>query len=334
MDRVRVGVVGVGFMGTHYARILSQTPNAELVGVADLDSARTTVLASELGVTAFTDVGAMLASRPDTAAVVVTTPEPAHVGPAVSVAEAGKHLLVEKPLASTTEDCQQIIDHCKSAGVILMVAHHSHFDPRFDELKRQIDGGALGTLVHLHARRNLYTASADRIARRVPLSLWAGVHDIEIMQWYSGQRVRSVVAKGVTLEPASSKQPDTLAALLSFEAGLLGILEYSWVARPLQGNPRRFFFDAVGTSGFAEVDYGNGGLAIFTQAAATFPDMMFQPRVGDRLIGQYREQVLYFLDCIQRGSPPVVNGEDAMHVVAVAQAIDRSVFEGREIQVG
>jgi UDP-N-acetylglucosamine 3-dehydrogenase len=330
---VKVGVVGVGLMGTQYARILSQTPNAQLVGVADIDSGRTSHLASELGVTPFEGAGEMLAAIPDVAAIVITTPESAHLGPAIAAAEAGKHLLVEKPLALTAAECQLIIDRCQRAGTILMVGHHSHFDPRFEELKQRIDAGTLGTLVHMHARRNLYTTSAQRIARRVPLSMWAGVHDIEIMLWYSGQRVSSVFAKAVTVEPGSAVQSDALVAVLCFESGLLGVLEYSWIAPPLQGNPRRFFFDLVGTNGFAEVDYGNGGLGIFTPTAATYPDMMFFPRVAGRLTGQYREQLLYFLDCIDRGAPPVITGPQAMHVVTVAEAIERSLADGREIRL-
>jgi UDP-N-acetylglucosamine 3-dehydrogenase len=333
MEPVKVAAIGVGFMGSHYARIFDQTPNAELVGVTDIDPDRTARIASELGVPAFGSVEELLDGAPDAKAVLITTPESAHLKPALAAAAAGKHLLIEKPLAATVDECGQIIDSCERAGVILMVGHHSHFDPRFEELKRQIDTGSLGRLVHFYARRNLYTSSADRIQRRVSLSMWAGVHDIELMQWYLGERVRSVFARAASLSRESTQQPDAVVAILGFESGTLGTLEYSWVAPPLQGNPRRFCFDLVGTGGFAEVDYGDGGLALYTPTAATFPDMTFQPSVAGRSVGQYREQALYFLDCVQRGAKPIVTGTEAMQAVAVAVAIDRSVAELKQVSV-
>jgi predicted dehydrogenase len=333
MQPVKVGVVGLGFMGSHYARILHQTPNAELAAVADLDADRTAALATALGVPGFGGIDDLLQTGPDVSAVVVTTPEAAHEESAIAAASAGKHLLVEKPLAMTVDGCRRISDACARAGVMLMVAHHSHFDPRFGELKRQLEAGTLGRIVTMYARRNMYTASAERISRRVSLALWAGVHDIEVMQWYAQQPVRRVMASATPAGDPSSATPDAMAAILEFADGSLGLLEYSWVAPPLQGDPHRFYFGLVATGGFAEVDYGHGGLEIYTPTAALAPDMMFQPRVGDRLTGQYREQILYFLDCIQIGRAPIVNGEQATAAVAIANAIDVAIAEQRDIRL-
>lgn len=332
METVPVAVVGLGFMGSHYTRILMQTPTAKLVAVCDLDPGRGQTLATELGVPWCADVEELLGRYPEVAAVAVTTPEPSHVAPALAAAAAGKHLLVEKPLATTREDCQRIVAACRSAGVVLMVGHHSHFDPRFGELKRALDEGVLGSIVHMYGRRNLYATSATRISGRVSLIMWAGVHDIEVMHWFSSQPVRSVFAKSVSKTTAAADGvADAIAALLAFDDGSLGILEYSWVAPALQGNPSRYFFSVVGSDGFAEIDYGDGGLGIFTSSAAVHPDMTFFPQVGNRWTGQYREQILHFLDCILLGKPPVISGENASAAVAVASALEQSLAEGREI---
>jgi predicted dehydrogenase len=333
METVSVAVIGLGLMGSHYARILRQTPTAELVAVCDREPGRAQALATELDVPWCADVEELLDRYPALAAVAVTTPEANHVPPALAAAAAGKHLLVEKPLATTLEDCERIVGACRGAGVVLMVGHHSHFDPRFGELKRALDDNVLGSIVHMYGRRNLYATSASRISGRVSLIMWAGVHDIEVMRWFSAQPVRSVFAKSVSKTPAAAATgvADAIAALLSFGDGSMGILEYSWAAPAVQGNPSRYFFAIVGSEGFAEIDYGDGGLGIFTASAAVHPDMTFFPRLGDRWTGQYREQILHFLDCILHGRPPVIPGEEAASVVAVASALERSVAEGREI---
>ena len=129
MLQIGVGVIGVGLMGSLFARLATQLPNTKLMGVADLDRNRAIQVGEALAVPAYTNYHDLLAMH-QVDAVVVATPDSLHLEPALAVAQAGKHLLIEKPLATTREDGQQIINACKNAGVTLMVAHVLRFDPK------------------------------------------------------------------------------------------------------------------------------------------------------------------------------------------------------------
>src|SRR6266545_5250537 len=133
MSAVKLGVVGVGRMGQLYARIAAELPATELVAVCGQRPEPVAEVAGRLGVPSYAG-GAyrqMLAEHPEIDAVVVATPEWLHLEPALAAIDAGKHLLVEKPIASTVEDAQRIVDAAEAAGVTLMVCHQLRFDPRY-----------------------------------------------------------------------------------------------------------------------------------------------------------------------------------------------------------
>ena len=165
MDKVRVGVIGVGLMGSLFANLASQLPDSELAGVADIDERRAVGLGKALGVPAFADYGDLLAIS-ELDAVVVTTPDALHLEPALAASALGKHLLIEKPLATTPEDGLRIVESCRDAGVTLMVAHVLRFDRSYGEAFRAVRGGQLGEVIHLAARR------CEEPGHRTPLPLW------------------------------------------------------------------------------------------------------------------------------------------------------------------
>src|SRR5687767_4710697 len=177
---VRVGVIGAGGrMGQLHAQTYHSLPNAELVSVCDVDEAAAASVGERLGATVRRDFDELLAD-PALEAVSICTPDQLHVEPAVAAAGAGKHVLLEKPIATTLEDAQTIAQACAAAGVVLLVGHVLRFDPRFSAAAAALEAGELGALQTIFARRVNGVAAQDRLQGRVNLQMFLGVHDYDL----------------------------------------------------------------------------------------------------------------------------------------------------------
>jgi predicted dehydrogenase len=337
MNTLRVAVVGVGVMGTHYARIVDQLRGVELVAVCGRSRAPVERLAGELGVAGFADeaVEAMLRSHAPVDAVIIATPEDAHLAPARAALAAGAHILVEKPLAGNASGAAEIVELAARHDRQLMVCHHLRFDPRYHELARAVRAGTVGTVVNVSARRNPAATSATRIGGRVPAAYWIGVHDIDLVHWITGQRVVKVVSRATGRSLAHLGVDDCVVSTMTLADGALFVLENSWATPVTQGNPRSFALAVRGTAGVGEVEAYEHGLAIYTEHSmpALGAEVMFFPHVHGRYVGMYRDMIEHFLDCVTGGGTPAVTGDDGWAAVKVADAIVESLATGQEIEV-
>jgi UDP-N-acetylglucosamine 3-dehydrogenase len=150
---VPVAVVGVGNMGRHHARNYHELPEAELRAVVDADTARREETARRFGASAYPTVEAMLEAEPDVAAVSVAVPTSAHAAVTCELLEAGKHVLVEKPIAPTIDEAEEMIVAARERELVLAVGHVERFNPAVRELRRLIDEGRVGSILSLVARR-------------------------------------------------------------------------------------------------------------------------------------------------------------------------------------
>ena len=229
--------LGPGVMGSLFTRLAAQLPNSKLIGVVDVDGERARKQGEQFGVPFTTDYADLL-RRDDVEAVVIATPDAGHVAPATAAARAGKHILLEKPLATTSSDAQQILEVCKEAGVTLMVAHCLRFDPHYGEAYRAVRSGRAGDVVHVTARRTTSTGDAERLAGRVSIVFYLGSHSVDAIQWVAGSPIVEVTSASVRKLMARFNVDDTVMSLLRFENGAIGMLENSWV-RPNGAAPRR-----------------------------------------------------------------------------------------------
>src|SRR5437773_84043 len=153
MDQVGFGVIGTGIVGgAWHAYVYSHSPKAKLVAVCDLNEQRANEVGQKYGARkVYTDYRELLAN-PEVQAVSIATPDFAHREIAVAAAEAGKHILVEKPIATTVEDAEAIVNAAKKAGVKLMVDFHNRVNPPFANAKQSIQSGELGKPAYIYAR--------------------------------------------------------------------------------------------------------------------------------------------------------------------------------------
>lgn len=257
MNAVRIGIVGSGFMGlTHAEVIYRYLKNARLIVIGG--GSRAAGLAAQYGVAAEASAETLV-QRDDIDAVIITTPHALHGPQAILAAEHGKHLLVEKPLATVLEDCDRMIELCRRNRRVLMTAQSQRFRQANIVARRLIEQGAIGQVEMISERQiSAYDpANTDGLLKESAGHLLGhGIHNIDRARWFMRDEVSLVSGVSASYN-APSPHPGSSMALLRFRGGGAATI---WTSSecPLPGFPPSFFFARVmGAAGLLEVDsYG------------------------------------------------------------------------------
>ena len=328
-DKLNVGVIGVGTFGSLHAQIYRQSPLCNLVAVADLRQARLDEVCPVLGVDGYTDYRALL-DRGDVDAVSICTTDERHLAPALAAAQAGAHILLEKPLALRPADCDAIIQAAAAARVKLMVGHILRFDPRYHAAHQAIAEGKVGELVHLYARRNNALTSARRLADHTSVLFFLGIHDLDMILWCTGQMPERVYAQAV--HRVLDGTPDAVLAVLTFPGGAVAALEASWILPMSHPRGLDARFDVVGSGGALYVD-GGGGSVVIAHERVEHPSLYYAPELLGERVGILRDEITHFVQCVREDRDPLVSGEDGKRAVQVACAIEASYQTGQPVEI-
>jgi predicted dehydrogenase len=355
VERIGTAVIGVGKVATAHAQALATLPGSRFVAVLDADPERARAFADVYGVRAYSDLDALL-ENPSVGMVSICTPHPTHAGIAVRAAEAGRHVLVEKPMAVRVADCEMMIRAATAAGVRLGVVSQRRFYEPVRRMREAILDGrigrpVMGTVTVLGWRSEAYYA-AD--AWR---GTWAGegggilvnqvTHHLDLLQWFMGS-VEELFGYWANLNHPSIEVEDTAVAVLRFAGGGLGSIVVSNAQNPgLFG--RVHVHGTNGASIGVQTETGSAFVAgVSTDVAPAINDVWTIPGEEGRLrrwqredvrraIGidvtthYHRVQIEDFLDAIRDGRPPLVTGEDGRRTVEIAAAIYASGAEHRPI---
>jgi UDP-N-acetylglucosamine 3-dehydrogenase len=332
--RIGVGVIGAGLMGGLFARILATLPEARVVGIADAIEDRARDLGQELHAVAYSSYKDLL-REPAVDAVIITTPDHLHLEPALAAAAAGKHLFIEKPLATRIGEAAEIVRAAEQRHLVLLVGHILRFDPAYARARGAVKEGEIGEVVHAYTRRNTSWSEALRLHGRTSVTYYLAVHDIDALQWVIGSRIVSASARGVRKAMARFGVDDAVLSLVRFENGAIGILETSWLRPDGPSGPRAQLMEVMGTVGMIEVTPGAASFNLYTtnRTQANNQAYLFTPGPDGRIPGIYRDEIAHFLACISSGQPTVCGGREALSAVIVADAIERSAATGKEVQI-
>lgn len=327
---VDTAVIGPGRMGGLYARILDQSALTRLVAVCGEGDVTARNVAMALDVPSYSGARYrdMLADHPQIEAVVVATSEWARAGPVGACLETGKHVLVEKPMATSPSDAVRMAREADRAGVHLMVCHSLRFDPRFASMRQAVARGDIGEVLHTYSRRTSQPEAADRVLGRFPLAYWLLPHDIDLALWTSGSavdRVRAYARSGGSL------RQDLIVVVLTFECGALAVLENVWGSLTRSGRPQNQLFTIRGTTGAVEVLPYETGVAVYRGADVAYPDTSVAPDVHGQTVGMSRSLIRHFAGVVRDLWQPLITPGDGLAVVRVASAVDASLKQGREI---
>jgi predicted dehydrogenase len=328
-DRLKVGVIGLGFFGSRHARAYADHPAAELVAVADLDPARTADVADATGARGHTDFRDLLASDID--AVSICLPDRMHEEAAIAAAEARKAILLEKPLAHTTEAARRIVDAVDATGVRLMIGHILRFDTRYVQVFHAADSERLGEPIHVRAKRNGTRATAQRLGASSSILFYMGVHDVDAMQWIGRSRISRVYAQ--KREALGTGNEDALYAVVNFENGAIGSLDYSWAWPNGLMNGFRSAFEIVGTRAAAALDVSDQGLYFVDDAATTGGDTHLWPEINGRIAGGLADEIDHFVKATLSGRPYIQHYREAYDAIPVLDALAASADSGQPVDV-
>jgi UDP-N-acetylglucosamine 3-dehydrogenase len=299
-DVLRVGVVGVGVMGSNHARVLAEMPRVQLVGVADPDRKQAEFVGRTLGCAAVSEVNDLIDLGVD--ALTIAAPTHLHHEIALLCVSRGVHLLVEKPIASSVEEGREIIAAARRAGVTLMVGHVERFNPAVESIRRALQG------------EDILSIAITRVGPFPPRMSSVGVvidlavHDIDLIRWFTGSEISEVQPQ---LSSAVAEREDI--ALLQFrtESGVLAHINTNWLT------PFKARNVTVATRG----KYIMGDLLTLqvTECFGFRPDGSYSMRhlpVG--YAEPLRSELVAFLNAIRNNTPPAVTGEEAVASLEIA----------------
>jgi predicted dehydrogenase len=328
----RVAVIGAGFMGERHARIYAGMPDVELVAICDVREEAARRVAAPTGAAVYSEYRALL-GRDDLDAVSVCTPDALHREPCELALRAGRHVLVEKPIATTVADAEAIVEAATRAGASLLVGHCLRFDPRYDQARQAVARGELGAIQTIYTRRANTVAAQDRLGGRCPLPLFLGVHDYDVMRWLVAGEVERVTAesKWGLLRDRGFPVEDANCALLRFSTGALGIAELSWILPrgfPASGDHR---LDLVGSEGSLSIATLETGLRRADGQRAVQVDTASAPSVQGHPGGMFYFELRHFVDCVRGRATPAVTPHDALMALRIALAVEQAAATGQPV---
>jgi predicted dehydrogenase len=315
-ERVRTGVIGVGSLGQHHARLLRDLPGSELVGVYDRSAERLAVIGSQLGVPTSAELAALL-ERID--ACVIAVPTEAHEAVAIAAIEAGVHVLIEKPIAPSLESADRILTAAEAAGVVVQIGHVERFNSALRACAEVLEAPLF---VESHRLAPFAPRGTD-----VAVVLDLMIHDVDLVLSLMKRPVETIAAVGV---PVLTHSPDIANARLEFEGGGVANLTASRVS--LERMRKIRFFQR---SGYISLDLAAGrgeflrlrpGSALALGAGGggggRIEDIIERVPLGGDGIEPLRVELEHFLAAAAGHGDVVVSGEDGRAALAVALEIE------------
>ena len=334
---IGVGVIGLGYWGPNLLRNFAESEGAALRAVCDLRADRLAMAAARYpGVTATRDVSALLAD-PSIDAVAIATPVSTHFELAMAALNAGKHVLVEKPLAGASEDGIRLIEEADRRGLVLMVDHTFVYTGAVRKIAALVSSGELGDIYYYDSVRvNLGLFQHD-----VNVIWDLAVHDLSILDHVLPQRPRAVSATGMSHVAGGHENIAYLT--LFFDNNLIAHIHVNWLApvkirRTLIGGSQRMIvYDDLEPS--EKIKIYDKGITVSNNPATVY-QMLVGYRAGDMwaprldVTEALRLEVAHFVECIERGAPPSTDGHSGLRVVRLVEAASQSMeARGRLIEL-
>lgn len=329
-DVINVAVIGYGYWGPNLARNFHQLPDARLALVADLDAARLAEVARLYPTTVVTTDYRQALARPEIAAVAVATPVRTHFAIAQEALLAGKHVLVEKPLALTSAEAEALIALAEQQQRTLMVGHTFEYNPAVWKIKEFITAGEIGQVYYAYANRvNLGRVQYDVNA------LWSiAPHDISILLYLLEAMPLEVSARGATY--LSQGVEDVIFLTLAFPGNVLAHVQASWLdpskvrRLTIVGSEKMIVYDDVDNEAKVKI-YDKG---VYRKGSAAYGEFQFRLHSGDIHIPRIdmteplKNECAHFIECVRTGQRPRTDGACGLRVVRVLEAAQQSLEQG------
>ena len=314
MRTVNVGVIGVGAMGENHVRVYHKMEEANLMGVSDVSERALKKIEKKYGAKGYTDYCELLAN-PEIEVVSVCVPTTFHHAVVMEAIKHKKHVLVEKPIAFTLTEAEEMIAAAKEAGVILATGHVERFNPAVQKAKELIDDGVIGDIVSAFAKR---VGPLPPRIKDVGVSIDLAIHDLDIMNYLFEEEITQVYG---TMNSSfdDSEFEDHAEIMVSFDNESTGIIEVNWLT-PY----KRRELELTGTAGIISVDYIQQSIQVFGKFAQDIEIVHEEPLKGE---------LKSFLNSVVEEKEPVITGEDGLKALKMVIAANKSSKEHRPVSL-
>jgi len=327
---IRIAVIGAGYWGPNLIRNFTRCPHTQLVAVCDNNPDRLAkVLAGYPGVAAVDNVETLL-ERNDVDAVAVATPVGTHAKIGIAALRAGKHVLVEKPLAPSVREAGELVRTAREVGRILMVDHTFIYSGPVRKIKEIVDSDELGDLYYVDSVRinlGLFQHDVNVVWDLAP-------HDLSIMDYLIGRLPKSLSAFGTCHTDREGMIEDVAYLNLDFGDGLLASFHVNWLSPVkirhfiLGGSRKSLIYNDLDNA--EKIKVYDRGITV-SQDAEARRKMLISYRIGDVWSPQVDQSeplqgmVSHFAECIRDGKQPLTDGESGLRVVRILEAAQRSI---------
>jgi len=314
---LKAAVIGVGSMGNHHTRVYQDMENVELVCVVDPNIETAQRVGSRYHIPYFTDTATMLATcRPDI--VSLAAPTSLHYDIAAMLLRNGVHVLVEKPIASSVEDGERLVDLAAKYGLTLAVGHIERFNPAVMELACQLRRGALGCIYKIHTQR--LSPYPGRI-KDTGVVIDLASHDIDLIRFLMREPIVRLYSE--TLQTINSNREDMFNGLVRFQSGAVGILDVNWITPTkmrtltITGARGMYICNLLSQELFL---YANGDSSSDWDTLSVLHGVTegnvtgFQIRRHEPLVAELAD----FVNAVESGTAPSVTGEDGLETLRLA----------------
>jgi UDP-N-acetylglucosamine 3-dehydrogenase len=301
LNKLGVAVIGTGFWGKNHARNYKELENTNLVAICDVNPERAKAIAEQYGVKAYTDSAVML-KDPEVQAVSVCTWSIKLAEEALKCLNAGKHVLVEKPMATDTRQAQTLIDTAKANDLHLTVGFLMRFIPGLQQIRQAVETKKIGELVSATAKR--VTQWPERIGD-VGVVKDTAIHDIDVMRFISGEDPVAVYAKMGSMRHRQFE--DYAQIMLTYESGKTMFIESNWLT------PYKIrSLNVTGSEAIMRLDYNSQELWIENAKESLQPRLPFEEPL--------KAELKHFAECITEKKKPMITGEDGYKALQIALA--------------
>ena len=332
MRKIKFGIIGLGWFGEKHCEALADIPQVDLFALCTRTESRLQELAKRFNVSqVYTDYNELLANT-DVEAVNIVTMWDQHTAPTLAALAAGKHVFVEKPMASTVADCEAIVHAANASDKCFMVGHICRFNPRYAAAKGEIEAGNIGKIISIYARRNIPAAVGEVVLNKIGPIIGDGVHDTDLMLWYTGAKVENVYAQ--TLAVREFRYPDIGWTMYRFNTGAIGVCENVWCLPDSTAFQIDERMEIIGTEGSIHIHETHPNFSVCDKDGWRSPDTTYWPLLHDVRSGALSEELAYFANCVVAGKKPsVITPEESMEAVRACLAAEDSAAKGQVVQV-
>ncbi|MCB9450674.1 MAG: Gfo/Idh/MocA family oxidoreductase [Anaerolineaceae bacterium] len=325
-----IGIIGAGSYGEQHAQALASLTGVRLVAASRTNAPALHAFTQTYGGTPYTDYHDLLRDE-SVQVVMIATPHHLHIEAALAALHAGKNVLLEKPLAPNRQECDQIVQAVREAGVKFMVGHVNHFVPAYQVAKQIIESGEMGEVVYGLATMQKYWMESNRrdwhLNRETGGGVWltVGIHPLDRLTWLVDSPVTTVSAQFSTrFHPQQAD--DAGMVFLRYANGAAGTI----VSTGYHTGAPKHLTELTCTRGMLNVDYTGGVTMGREEHWQTIPESL---PTGDWMHAALVEEWRQFIQSIEQDTPSPVPADFAAHIMDVAFAAEQSSQEQHEIAI-